>query len=81
MPTTTPNVPVNFQIGAFYKTRRATDHNQVLSYLVVTRTKCFVTLTDQYGHQVRVKVTTRGGVESVMPEGTYSMAPCLLADS
>lgn len=77
-----------FQIGKTYSTGEARDY--VWRFLVTARTAKTITI-DQIvngtpeGKPTRRKVTpfmsTATNVESVMPLGSYSMAPVLTADT
>lgn len=69
-----------FEIGKTYTTRMACDHEMVLSWTVIARTAKQVTLEDRHGDCVRRGIRIWRDVESCMPDGTYSMAPCLMAD-
>lgn len=85
--TTNPtNTPDTFVVGTTYTTGEARDY--VWRFLVVARTAKTITI-DQVvngtpeGKPTRRKVTPfmrTTNVESVLPLGTYSMAPVLTAD-
>lgn len=70
-----------FEIGKTYATCSACDHNCIFSYTVVSRTRCTVTLKDKYGdvqkRRIIKRLTEYKGVETIFPEGNYSMAPVL----
>lgn len=64
-----------FKVNQTYATRSIGDSNCVFQYTVILRTAKFVTLEDEYGETVRVKVTPIGnGGEIAYPDGKYSMA-------
>lgn len=81
----TSSYPARFEVGGVYTYRLATDASTLYEVTVVARTAKFVTI--QEGHrgperQVQRKVNlTAEGVEYVMPDGRYSMAPLLSAAS
>lgn len=66
-----------FQVGATYAAGRG---DYILIYTVLSRTAKFITLEDKYGDTVRVGCKVSGTREIAFPDGTYSMAPVLVAD-
>ena len=79
-----------FEVGKRYMMRSACDHGCVWLYAVVSRTASTVVLQQlrmgkPYGEQARFriskKLTEYRNTESLMPLGSYSMAPILSADS
>ena len=71
-----------FEVGAIYSCRSAGDSDCVWRFVVANRTDKTVTLIDDELNVVRRRVSpswdkTR---ETVMPFGSYSMAPVLLAE-
>ena len=70
-----------FVVGRTYFTTSVCDHNCVYTYKVVKRTAKTVTLQDDCGKITRRKVNShRDGLETVYPEGVYSMCPVLSSD-
>ena len=68
-----------FEVGKTYNTQSSTS-DWWYSYTVVKRTKCTVTLFDEfYGIEKRRKIKEYNGSEIVYPEGKYSMCPTLNA--
>jgi len=84
-----------FKVGTVYEVRSIGDHNAISYYRVIRRTSVSVWLkegrspewlnsltTEQRSHDVtRRKIDTFRNVETCFPEGKYSMAPILKADS
>lgn len=64
-----------FQKGSTYTGRSICDHNCKFSLTVARRTA--KTITTTAGKRLGIKI--REGVEFVMPEGNYSMAPTIKA--
>lgn len=70
-----------FEVGNTYVMGWIGDSELKTPFIVVKRTKCFVTLQDvRTGETVRCKTYFYNGVESCQPTGNYSMAPILRAD-
>lgn len=70
-----------FVVGKTYFTTSVCDHNCVYTYKVVRRTSKTVTLLDEYGNVTRRKINShKDGLETVYPEGVYSMCPVLSSD-
>ena len=65
-----------FKTGNSYSTRSICEHDHVISITIAGRTKCFVKTTEGK----RLKVTEYNGAETVMPWGSYSMAPTITAE-
>ena len=79
-----------FEVGKRYLMRSACDHDCVWLYAVVSRTESTVVLQqlrmgkpygDQSRHRISKKLTEYRNAESLMPLGSYSMAPILSADN
>lgn len=69
-----------FQVGKTYTTRSACDYDCIFSFTVVARTDKNITIVgDLLDKPVRRKVRVYGAQESVMPYGSYSMAPVISA--
>ena len=72
-----------FQVGGFYSVRSIGDHNCIWRYVVLARTACTVTLRDESGKTLKLRINKRTseyrGAESVYPLGNYSMCPILSA--
>lgn len=69
-----------FEVGKTYDTKGPYS-DWWYSYTVVKRTKCTVTLLDEfYGIEKRRKIKEYNGSEIVYPEGKYSMCPTLSAE-
>lgn len=68
-----------FEIGKTYSTRSACDYDCIFAFTVVARKGAIVTMESRTG-TYRRKVRVWDGVETVMPLGSYSMAPQLRAD-
>jgi hypothetical protein len=68
-----------FEIGKAYSMRSPCDHGAVWTYKVVGRTQKTVKLFSG-GKMISRRIKVWSGVETCMPLGTYSMAPCLQAD-
>jgi hypothetical protein len=74
---------VAFEVGKTYMTRSIGDHNCIIKITVASRTKCFITLTEEIcGNGKRFKVSDRysPGEETCRPWGSYSMAPIVGAN-
>lgn len=80
-PVAAPVADTAFVVGRTYTCRSACDYDTVFAYTVVSRTAQRMKLVNKWG-----KETTRGirmgsdGIERCSPEGSYSMAPVILAD-
>lgn len=71
---------IKFQVGRVYWTTSACDHECVFSFTVVRRSQKTVWI--EYHGKVtgrRVTIDDYYQAESIMPLGTYSMAPVLTA--
>jgi hypothetical protein len=69
-----------FIVGNTYSTRSACDYNCVFSFKVVARTDKSITIVgDLLDKPARKKIRVYGEEESVMPYGSYSMAPVITA--
>jgi len=72
------NLPdAKFEVGATYATRSICDSECVFSFRVVKRTAKMVTVQDSFGTEMKRRVALNNGSETIMPLGTYSMAPQL----
>lgn len=73
-----------FEVGRIYSCRSVCDHDCIWTYKVISRTECTVKLKEKNGEvktcRINKKVAMRFGYEMVMPDGNYSMAPCICAD-
>jgi hypothetical protein len=65
-----------FVVGKTYYTRSICDHDCVWGHSIKSRTAKFVTL----GNGKRFKVSLWNGVETIKPQGSYSMCPILRAE-
>jgi len=65
-----------FIVGKTYYTRSPCDHDCVWGHSIKSRTNKFVTL----GNGSRFKVFIWNGVETIKPQGSYSMCPILRAE-
>lgn len=75
-----------FEVGKKYTMRSVCDYNCTWTFQVVKRTAATVTLKGDFMNGVKVKtcrinkkLAETFGEESVMPLGSYSMAPILSA--
>lgn len=72
-----------FEVGKTYTVRSICDHECVWSYKVTSRTACTVTLLDDHGKVIKLRISKKTseylGSESVYPLGNYSMCPILSA--
>lgn len=70
-----------FKVGRTYYARSACDYECIYSWEVVKRTDKTIWIQDKRGSDLRARrISTIEGVETIMPSGTYSMAPMLRAD-
>lgn len=73
-----------FEVGKTYSTRSICNSDCTFSYTVISRTKCTVKLRDKFGDVITRRIikslTEDKGVETIMPEGNYSMAPVIDAN-
>lgn len=83
MKTTANNIN-QFEIGKQYSMRSVCDHDCIWTYTVVARTACTVTLKSTRGEQmvcrISKKLTSYANAETVLPLGSFSMAPMLRAE-
>ncbi len=71
-----------FEIGNSYSMTYIGDSDLVVTYTVLDRTACTLTITDGRNTKkcrINKKLSEFDGNECVMPEGKYSMAPILRA--
>ncbi len=72
---------VSFEVGKTYSTRSACDHECIFSYKITRRTDKSVWVSENgLKPEERRKISTFEGVESIYPDGKYSMCPVLRAD-
>ena len=78
----TTNDTIKFEVGKTYSTRSACNHEMVYSWTVVRRTEKCVWLRERDGDKdVRRSVKVyEDGIETIYPDGRYSMCPVLSAD-
>lgn len=73
-----------FEVGKSYSMRSVCNHDCVWTYKVINRTACTVTLKSTRGEQltcrINKKLTAWSNTETVLPLGSYSMAPMLRAE-
>ena len=68
-----------FEIGKSYTTRLITNSDIIISMIVIRRTEKTVTIN--YNGQIKnYKVSQFMGIETIYPEGKYSMAPSFKAN-
>lgn len=70
----------SFIVGKTYSCRSACDHDCIFYYKVIKRTAKFITVEDRHGQVRRAGIRVWCGVETAMPQGSYSMAPIIRAD-
>ena len=75
-----------FKVGMSYQMRSACDHDCVWRFLVIERTEKTVTIKEEHETKpvtcrIKKSLSEFRGAESVMPFGSYSMAPILSADN
>lgn len=75
-----------FEVGQSYEMRSACDHDCVWRFKVISRTAMTVQLQEENLNKpiicrIKKRLSWYRGVESVMPFGSYSMAPILSADN
>jgi hypothetical protein len=82
MPPMTPandnTASSKFTVGRTYRCRSICDYECIFSFMVISRTAQWVTIT-HHGKPVRRKVRLVNGVEHIDPHGRYSMSPVLAA--
>ena len=74
-----------FALNSVYSMNSVCDSNCVWSYRVTRVTAASVWLQplrngEPSGEVIRRRITSRGGVQQCMPQGSYSMAPILTAE-
>jgi hypothetical protein len=69
-----------FEIGRTYFARSACDYDTVFTFEVVKRTEKTITIKSRTWGTTSRKIKVWDGVETIMPLGSYSMAPQLSAD-
>jgi len=70
------NAKATFEVGKSYWTRSVCDADMIITITVAKRSAKFLTTSEGK----RLGISTWGGVESVKPWGSYSMAPSIPAD-
>lgn len=70
---------MNFEVNKKYCTRSANDSNCEWTYTVQDRTAKTLTLVDDEGQSIKVRIKICGDEEICKPLGTYSMSPTLRA--
>ena len=80
MTTATTTKPAAFIVGNTYSTRSICDRNCVFSITVAKRTASTITTTEGKVFRIAKKETEYFGVETIFPEGRYSMAPSIKAN-
>lgn len=70
-----------FEIGRRYWMSSPCDHNCIWRYEIIKRTAKTVVLQDEYGEVKRCRISEWRGNETVLPLGSYSMAPVLSSES
>ncbi len=69
---------VKFEVGKTYTTRSPGDHECIILVTIVKRTAKTVSGVVR-GEMKTFRPSVYRGAETIMPWGTYSMAPCLTA--
>lgn len=67
---------MKFEVGKTYYCRSACNYDSIFRITVASRTE--KTLTTSEGKRLGIRI--RDGVESVSPEGRYSMSPTIYAN-
>lgn len=74
-----------FKTDTTYYTRSTCDHNCIFEYTVISRTNKTITIKDKFNDvkkcRVNKKLTEYKGIETILPEGNYSMCPIISADN
>jgi hypothetical protein len=73
---------LQFETGKIYYCRSACNYDCVWNYIVERRTDTSIWIRDVDSNKpaVRRNIKRWSNVETVLPLGSYSMAPCLSAD-
>ena len=73
-----------FELGKTYMTRSLCNYDCIITLKVIARTNATITAIDDCGetkkYRISKKLTEIRDAETVMPWGTYSMAPMISAD-
>jgi len=69
-----------FIAGKVYQCRSICDHECVFKYEILSRTKSFITIKN-HNEITKRKIYLDGTEEYCYPQGQFSMAPILRADS
>jgi len=73
-----------FEINKTYSTRSICDSECVFSYIILKRTSKTVTIQSNNGEvktcRINKKLSEYKNVETILPEGNYSMAPIITAE-
>ena len=75
-----------FKVGMSYQMRSACDHDCVWRFVVTGRTAQTIRILEEHKTKpvmciIKKSLSEYRGAESVMPFGSYSMAPILSADN
>ena len=75
-----------FKVGMSYQMRSACDHDCVWRFVVTGRTAQTIRILEEHETKpvtcrIKKSLSEFRGAESVMPFGSYSMAPILSADN
>jgi len=71
---------VKFEVGKTYQNRRTGDHNLIVSIKVLSRTEKTIRAETDEGVKT-LRISHHNGVEQVKPEGSFSKAPIVSANS
>jgi len=81
----TPIQLIRFEVGKNYTHKYIGDSNLFTTYKVLSRTKCFLKIQEQFCQKeqpiLRVKIFNYQGIEHCNPLGNYAKSPILRADS
>jgi hypothetical protein len=69
-----------FIVGKTYQCRSTCDHDCIFRYVVISRTKTFLTIKN-HSKTTKRKIYIDGTEEYCYPQGQYSMCPILRASS
>ena len=80
----TPIGLIRFEIGKNYSHKYIGDSNLFTTYKVLSRTKCFLKIQEQFCQKeqpiLRVKIFNYQGFENCYPVGNFSKCPILSAE-
>jgi hypothetical protein len=80
MTTNTAASMIDFVAGRSYYGRSICDSNCIYTMLVISRTRCTIRVRMQDGKMKTLRPRRYNGVETVQPNGNYSMALTIGAD-